>query len=123
MADMGQYIDPAGRAKVARIALIVYVIAELTRMGVLLVSPADSTVVRTATLIVLVTMLGAMVATGYWIYRVNANAHSFADGLTITPGWNVGWFFVPIANLWKPFEGIKEVWQAGVDPAEWPRVE
>lgn len=36
--------------------------------------------------------------------------------MTITPGWNVGWFFVPIATLWKPFQGLREAWQASVSP-------
>ena len=27
-----------------------------------------------------------------------------------TPGWAVGWFFLPIANLWKPYQAMKEVW-------------
>ena len=35
-----------------------------------------------------------------WVYRANANAHAlgFAD-LKFRPGWAVGWWFVPIANL------------------------
>ena len=45
-----------------------------------------------------------------WIYRASVNAHAAAPGLTITPGWAVGWYFVPIANLWKPFQAMKEIW-------------
>ena len=35
-----------------------------------------------------------------WIYRASANAHAlgFTD-LKFRPGWAVGWWFVPIANL------------------------
>lgn len=25
---------------------------------------------------------------------------------SFTPGWTVGWFFVPITNLWKPFQAM-----------------
>lgn len=32
--------------------------------------------------------------------------------MTISPGWSVGWFFVPFANLVKPYEGVKETWRA-----------
>ena len=46
-----------------------------------------------------------------WIYRVSLNAHSIAPGMTITPAWGVGWFFVPFACLWKPFQGVRETWQ------------
>ena len=51
-----------------------------------------------------------------WIYVVNRNAQSWSDAITITPGWNVGWFFVPIANLLKPFEGIREVRAVTINP-------
>lgn len=54
-----------------------------------------------------------------WIYRVNRNAHAFARGLTISPPWAVGWFFVPVATLWKPYEAISEAWQASERPKGW----
>ena len=47
-----------------------------------------------------------------WIHAVNANAHLYSGGMNVGPGWNVGFFFVPIANLWKPFQGLSETWQA-----------
>jgi hypothetical protein len=46
-----------------------------------------------------------------WIYRVSLNAHSMASDMKTTPGWGVGWFFVPIGNLWKPFQAVRETWQ------------
>jgi hypothetical protein len=51
-----------------------------------------------------------------WVYIVNRNAQKWNSALTISPGWNVGWFFVPIAALWKPFEGIQETRGATIDP-------
>jgi hypothetical protein len=54
-----------------------------------------------------------------WIYRVNANAHGFADGMSVSPGWNVGWFFVPVANLIKPFQGVRETWQVSQGSPNW----
>jgi hypothetical protein len=44
------------------------------------------------------------------------------EGLTISPPWAVGWFFVPIAALWKPFQAVREVWQVGVDRGGWQAV-
>ena len=46
-----------------------------------------------------------------WIYRVSLNAHSMASDMKTTPAWGVGWFFVPIANLWKPYQAVRETWQ------------
>jgi len=46
-----------------------------------------------------------------WIYRVSLNAHSMAADMKTTPAWGVGWFFVPVASLWKPYQGVRETWQ------------
>jgi hypothetical protein len=54
-----------------------------------------------------------------WIYRASVNAHAAAPDLTITPGWAVGWYFVPIANLWKPFQAMKEIWLGSHFGANW----
>jgi hypothetical protein len=35
--------------------------------------------------------------------------------LKYSPGWAVGWFFVPIFLLWKPYQVIMEIWKAS-DP-------
>lgn len=51
-----------------------------------------------------------------WIYIVNRNAQQWNSAMTISPGWNVGWFFVPVAALWKPFEGIRETRGVTIDP-------
>lgn len=54
-----------------------------------------------------------------WIYRVTRNAHAFAEGLPTSPAWAVGWFFVPVAALWKPYAALSDVWQASERPAGW----
>jgi hypothetical protein len=58
-----------------------------------------------------------------WANRANRNARALgAIGMAFTPGWTVGWFFIPIANLWKPYQAIKEVYQASkpdADGSEW----
>ena len=58
-----------------------------------------------------------------WIYRANLNARGLgAQGMTFTPGWSVGWYFVPIANLWKPYQAMKEIWQASCNPRAWSTI-
>jgi hypothetical protein len=39
--------------------------------------------------------------------------------MTFTPGWSVGWFFVPFLNLVRPYRAMKEIWQASHDPHHW----
>ena len=48
-----------------------------------------------------------------WIHRANHNARKLGtEGMKFSPGWAVGWFFIPIANLWKPYQAMKEIWKA-----------
>jgi hypothetical protein len=55
-----------------------------------------------------------------WVYRANYNARQLgATGMKFSPGWAVGWYFIPIANLWKPYQAMREIWQASAAPASW----
>ncbi|WP_428681267.1 DUF4328 domain-containing protein [Sphingopyxis sp.] len=48
-----------------------------------------------------------------WIYRAAANiVAAEVHGFAYTPGWAVGWFFIPFANLVKPFAAIRQIWNA-----------
>ena len=48
-----------------------------------------------------------------WQHRAHSNLRAFGrNGLRYTPGWAVGWWFIPIANLWKPFQTVRELWKA-----------
>ncbi len=50
------------------------------------------------------------VVTLRWIHRMCNNATVNAKAMQFTPGWAVGWYFIPIANIWKPFQAMKEIW-------------
>jgi len=46
-----------------------------------------------------------------WVYRANRHARVLSGNvLEFTPGWAVGWFFVPFANLYKPYQAVKEIY-------------
>lgn len=48
-----------------------------------------------------------------WTYLSNRNVRSLgADDLEFTPAWAVGWYFIPIATLWKPYQALKETFKA-----------
>ena len=56
----------------------------------------------------------------FWVYRANTNCRGFgARGMKFTPGWAVAWFFVPFANLYKPYQCMKEIWDVSSDPVHW----
>lgn len=64
-------------------------------------------------------LIVSFILIGRWIYRASANAHTLTADLPISPGWAVGWYFVPVANLWKPFEGMKQIWLASHYGSNW----
>lgn len=51
-----------------------------------------------------------------WYHRCYSNLPALgARDLMATPGWSVGWFFVPIASLFRPYQTTVEMWRAS-DP-------
>jgi len=52
-----------------------------------------------------------------WTYRVVANARLFDPAMPFRPGWAIGWHFIPLGCLWKPFEYFAEAWRVSQRPA------
>lgn len=46
-----------------------------------------------------------------WLYRAHSNLFALMPtNLQFSSGWAVGWWFIPFANLVKPFQAVREVW-------------
>lgn len=55
-----------------------------------------------------------------WIHRANYNARQLgAQSMKFTPGWSIGYYFIPVLMLWKPYQAMKEIWQASHNPSDW----
>jgi hypothetical protein len=55
-----------------------------------------------------------------WLYRAAGNLRALgASRLEFTPGWAVGWLFVPFANLVMPYRTMRELWLASRWPSGW----
>jgi hypothetical protein len=52
-----------------------------------------------------------------WIHRMAFNSRIRARYAQYTPGWAVGWYFIPIALLWKPYQAMKEIWKNSAEQA------
>jgi heme/copper-type cytochrome/quinol oxidase subunit 2 len=51
-----------------------------------------------------------------WQHRAHANLRALGVGeLKYSPGWAVGWWFIPFANVVMPFLTMRELWKAN-DP-------
>jgi len=136
MADAHVYRDPRPLAGTVVVFMWVFLVATVVSLfavvfetlhltGAMPSNPVpDSGGLTLAELIASFTRLGSFVlyvVTGVlclrWFYRVTANARTFNPGMKAKPGWAVGWFFVPIAFLWKPFEYFSETWRVSHQPA------
>jgi hypothetical protein len=49
-----------------------------------------------------------------WLHRASKNLRALGNPgqrIEFTPGWAVGWFFIPFANLVMPYKAVREVWE------------
>nr|WP_255837846.1 DUF4328 domain-containing protein [Ignatzschineria rhizosphaerae] len=45
-----------------------------------------------------------------WIFRANKNVRALgAKDMRFSAGWSVGWYFIPLFTLWKPYQTMKEI--------------
>jgi len=85
----------------------------------MVVASANDQRVALIGVVFLLVFIGCVVTWCMWTHRVMRNAWSFANRyswLETSPGWAVGWFFIPFACLWKPFGALSQAWRATVDP-------
>lgn len=70
-----------------------------------------------AVIILAFLLLATAVVVSMFMYRANANVRALgATGLKITPGWAAAYWYIPIANLFRPFAAMKEIYQASRNP-------
>jgi hypothetical protein len=56
--------------------------------------------------------VGTVVAFLMWLHRAYSNLRPLgAKWLQYTPGWAVGYFFIPFLNLVRPYQAVREVWR------------
>lgn len=111
------------RAKLARIGIYIFMagfalvaLCEIARLAGILDLETPGPLLLPAVAIYLGSIAAYLLSAlfvGMWIYRAHANLFAAGlDGLVYSPGWAVGWFFIPIANLFKPFQAMRELWTA-----------
>ena len=96
--------------------------------GFLSATDRDNAVGGTAGLFVLETLILIPTAVLWcvWQFRAQSNLHAMGVGsLRFTPGWAVGWWFIPLANIVMPYRAMRELWQAsepGAGAVDWKMV-
>jgi hypothetical protein len=83
----------------------------------------NDTRLRSANAIVLLANVGSWIAFLMWFHRAHRNLRALgATELRFTPGWAVGWWFMPVYSIYRPYQVMKEIWQ-GSNPATRPGIE
>jgi hypothetical protein len=59
-------------------------------------------------LIFVLATIAALVVALIWQYRAASSARALGYEATHSPGWGVGCWFVPIVNLWMPYQAIRD---------------
>lgn len=119
---MDGYKDPAPAARAATwalYALIAFAVpGALLRLVQAATPPEDvPNLGELLTIPTFLALLACFVLVGRWIYRTNKNAHCLSADMTTSPGWAVGWFFIPLANLVMPYQAMKETWRESHEAA------
>ena len=113
---MYEYKDLSRLTKTAIIVVCIYLLLDLVAATASLIEgplPPDKLGVGgVLTLCAAAGLIACFCVVGRWIYRASANAHAIDSRLAISPGWAVGWYFVPIMSLFRPFQAMKEIWFA-----------
>jgi len=74
-------------------------------------------------LIFIIIFVLSLIVSARWIYKAaEYNSNLGAADLQYTPGWTVGWFFVPILSLCKPYQAFKQLHQVAVNWRDWQSV-
>jgi hypothetical protein len=69
-----------------------------------------------ASLMGLVTIITWLV----WQHRVTVNVWARGNPIATRPGWAVGWWFIPVANLWMPAVALARVYRASLSSSGRP---
>lgn len=124
--DWGQYtfVNPGKRAfgaKAGIIAVIIYfffLVLGFAAYGVMISSeggeiPDGGQLELVGSLLGVVGVLLGQIPYMMWLHRVSQNAHVMARReLDQSPGWTVGFNYIPIMSLWKPYVAMLEIWNS-----------
>ena len=57
-------------------------------------------------------LIATYIVFGRWIVLAHRNLTGLgARYVEFTPGWAIGWFFIPVASLWKPYRAMRMLWK------------
>lgn len=79
----------------------------------------SDTIVQGLSLFYLLAFLILAISYLFWKHQANQNAAAMSGkSLEYSPGWSVGYYFIPIVNLFRPDQAMKEIVEKSVSTAD-----
>jgi hypothetical protein len=108
-------------------ASVLSVLSDVMQMNLFVSGPLSSATAERNDLrqqVIAALYLAAFIVTGIaflkWTYRANLNCRGFgARDMEFTPGWSIGFYFIPIMNLYRPYLAMREIWKVSHNPLAW----
>lgn len=69
-------------------------------------------------LYLLLTWIISGIVSLFWIYGAARNAAALQPDADLSPAWAVGWYFVPFALWYKPYQYMEKIWNISLDYSE-----
>lgn len=83
----------------------------LERENISMINDADQ-LVNMITLALMAVGIASAVTYLMWMHRAYRNLPSLGQHkLKMTPGWAVGYWFIPIINLFRPYQAMADIWK------------
>ncbi len=125
------YAPSEGRANLVTGVFVVYLLVEIISIistyqeisllerirdgGLYTIAEADASDVRQGAIGLLYLLIFVLLITTFlmWLYRVRKNeAALIITGTRFSVGWSIWVWFIPIMQLFRPYQIMKEAWQA-----------
>lgn len=128
------FLSPKSRANITVVFLALSILTNIAVLGTICLTQsllhkhlngiqltqaeidADTIRLRVTAGALIIARLIAVISFMFWTYRVAQNLPALGtERPEFTPGWAVGVYFVPIINLFRPYQAMVEIWN-GSDP-------
>jgi hypothetical protein len=121
MTSLAPFRSAAALATAAQALLYANAATAVIAAGLILAGGYDQRgLAALVAIIELALYVGCAIAFLIWLHRASSNARALgARDMMVSPGWAIGWYFVPLANLGMPFVAMRELWKASAKPRDW----
>jgi hypothetical protein len=115
-AGIGLRPYQSGAGLVSGVTTLIVITTVASIVEIVLCATAQTESIKTVFGLFSLAYLAILITSGVfflrWTYRSYANLEAFgAQGLRTTPGFAVGYFFIPVLNIYQPYNIFREMWQ------------